>query len=284
MRIAFVGKGGSGKSTASWLFINHLASLGEPVAAIDADHNMDTASLLGFDYRADTPTFHRLHDEFRDMVGQKEDKHWHNIVLDGRPLPTFKIKPADDFSKKILLSVAPNIDLMLVGLGSDDILYSARCAHGHSAPLKFYLGLLADDPGATIIIDSVAGADMFNFGLYAGVDLVVGVVEPQLNSMKVFGQLKNLADRLGVPMVGLVNKPVANNFLLDLRHNYQDVLIGEVPVDQAIGSYDFDGLADDTRLRLADIWRKIKEKAKPENRLERLRDFEKKRHSDVNIK
>jgi len=39
MKIAFVGKGGSGKTTLSSLFIRHLAAARVPVLAIDADIN-----------------------------------------------------------------------------------------------------------------------------------------------------------------------------------------------------------------------------------------------------
>ncbi len=39
MKIAFVGKGGSGKTTLSSLFIRHLAAAGAPVVAVDADIN-----------------------------------------------------------------------------------------------------------------------------------------------------------------------------------------------------------------------------------------------------
>mgnify|MGYP003893631969 CR=1 FL=1 len=47
MKIAFIGKGGSGKSTVSWLATQMLVSEGRKVLAIDADHNMDLVSLLG---------------------------------------------------------------------------------------------------------------------------------------------------------------------------------------------------------------------------------------------
>lgn len=41
MKIAFVGKGGSGKSTVTWLFASHLAKNSSAVLAIDADYNLD---------------------------------------------------------------------------------------------------------------------------------------------------------------------------------------------------------------------------------------------------
>ena len=43
MKIAFAGKGGSGKTTLSSLFTRHLAALGLPVVAIDADINQHLA-------------------------------------------------------------------------------------------------------------------------------------------------------------------------------------------------------------------------------------------------
>jgi CO dehydrogenase nickel-insertion accessory protein CooC1 len=47
VRIAFTGKGGSGKTTLSSLFIRHLAGQGLPVVAIDADINQHLAGALG---------------------------------------------------------------------------------------------------------------------------------------------------------------------------------------------------------------------------------------------
>jgi hypothetical protein len=47
MKIAFAGKGGSGKTTLSSLFVWHLAAQGLPVVAIDADINQHLAEALG---------------------------------------------------------------------------------------------------------------------------------------------------------------------------------------------------------------------------------------------
>src|ERR1044072_9270422 len=49
MKIAFVGKGGSGKTTLSSLFIRHLAATGAPVVAVDADINQHLGPALGLD-------------------------------------------------------------------------------------------------------------------------------------------------------------------------------------------------------------------------------------------
>src|SRR4051794_5259835 len=49
VKIAFVGKGGSGKTTLSSLFIRHLATTGRPVVAVDADINQHLGAALGLD-------------------------------------------------------------------------------------------------------------------------------------------------------------------------------------------------------------------------------------------
>ncbi len=49
MKIAFVGKGGSGKTTLSSLFVRHLAASGAPVLAVDADINQHLGAALGLD-------------------------------------------------------------------------------------------------------------------------------------------------------------------------------------------------------------------------------------------
>jgi CO dehydrogenase maturation factor len=47
VKIAFAGKGGSGKTTLSSLYVRHLAAQGLPVVAADADINQDLAEALG---------------------------------------------------------------------------------------------------------------------------------------------------------------------------------------------------------------------------------------------
>lgn len=277
MKIAFVGKGGSGKSTVSWLAIQMLAAEGRQVLAIDADHNMDLVSLLGQEIGKDTPTMHRLHDEFRAQVGQEEDKHWEQIVLDGRALPTFTLAPKDSYTGALSLPAAPAIELIAVGLGAEDVLFSDRCAHGHSAALKYYLPLLKEGEEADVVIDGVAGADMMNFGLFLGTDGVVVVVEPHPNSMRVLAQVAAIAKRTSLPLFVVVNKTGTNPDLADeLDREWGDRIVGRIPADPALLAYDFERLSLETKQEASAMLVALRARTEAEESdpLERLRYLE----------
>lgn len=278
MKVAFIGKGGSGKSTVSWLATHILSASGRRVLAIDADHNMDFVSLLGQKVEDTTPTMHRHADDFRAAVGQKEDKRWHEIMLDGRSLPTFTLKPKDNYTAKLALPVSENIDLIAVGLGAEDVLFSDRCAHGHSASLKFYLPLLDEGDGGDVVIDGVAGADMMNFGLFLGADAVVVVVEPHQNSVRVLEQVASIADKTGLPLFVVINKEGTNPMLADeIEAKWEEKVLARIPTDVALLAYDFNNLSNET-IRAGELLiQSLRSRLPEEDTLERVRSFEKKK-------
>lgn len=275
MKIAVVGKGGSGKSSVSWLFSQYISREKGYVAAIDSDHNMDLTSLLGFEFDYNTPTFHRLHDEFREFVKQKEDRSWYNIVLDNRTLPkvTLQKDNKDDFSKKVFNSISDSVDLAVVGLGGDDILYSSRCAHGHSAPLKYYLPLI--DNSVDVVVDGVAGVDMIHAGIYLGVDVLAIVVEPQPNSVRVCDQIVSLAKKLSLPYGVVINKPNKDSKYYDeIISKHGTKVVGVVPIDTSIMESDYSALSQETKDSASNIYNLLQKIEIETTGLERLKKFE----------
>ncbi|MBI3259783.1 MAG: hypothetical protein HYZ54_09965 [Ignavibacteriae bacterium] len=257
MKIAFVGKGGSGKSSVSWLAIKTIESIGCSVLAIDADHNMDLTSNLGLDPER-TPLMHKTDKEFMQEVGLTEPRQWSRLLNeDEMNLPTFTVSPMDSYTKSIAVKVSEKLSLINLGLGSPDVLFSDKCAHGLSGPLKYYLGLL-NEGDDWVVIDSVAGTDMINFGLYSGIDAVIGVVEPHRNSVKVFEQINDICRKTMIPCYAVINKPTNNEFYTAFVSKYQNIILGEIPFDEKVMAYDFDTVTEKTKESVVEIINSIK--------------------------
>ena len=243
MKIAFVGKGGSGKSSISWLAVKTLEDMGSTILAIDADHNMDLTSNLGLDPEK-TILMHKTEKEFMEHVGVLAEGRVSALLeKEDSQLPQFTTSPKDVYTSSITTIVSPSVSLINIGLGSPDVIFAGKCAHGLSGPLKYYLGLL-DEKDDFVVIDSVAGADMLNYGLYAGIDAVIGVVEPHRNSIKVFEQIQDICRKSLIPCFAVVNKPMDNDFYKDFVLKNNTKILGEIPFDENVMNYDYSKVKD----------------------------------------
>lgn len=269
MKIAFVGKGGSGKSSVSWLAVKALEEMGSTVLAIDADHNMDLTSNLGLNPDT-TPLMHKTEQEFMEHVGVLKVSSV--LTKDMSTLPSFTTSPQDSYTASIATKVSDKISLINIGLGAPDVMFSGKCAHGLSGPLKYYLGLL-EEKDDFVVIDSVAGADMLNYGLYAGIDAVIGVVEPHRNSIKVFEQIQDICRKSLIPCFAVVNKPTDNDFYRDFSSKNTDKILGEIPFDENVMNYDYTKVKDETKKSMVGIIGKVK-KLKKRGNLSTIKDFQ----------
>jgi CO dehydrogenase nickel-insertion accessory protein CooC1 len=257
MKIAFVGKGGSGKSSISWLAVKTLEDRGTTVLAIDADHNMDLTSNLGLDPES-TTLMHKTEQEFMEHVGVANVSGVLN--KDINDLPSFTTNPQDQYTASISTKVNANV------------MFSGKCAHGLSGPLKYYLGLL-EEKDDFVVIDSVAGADMLNYGLYAGIDAVIGVVEPHRNSVKVFEQIQDICRKSLIPCFAVVNKPVDNDFYKDFVLKSAEKILGEIPFDENVMNYDYSKVGSETKKSMITVIEKVK-KLKKRGNLSTIKDFQ----------
>lgn len=271
MKIAFVGKGGSGKSSVSWLAIKTLEDMGSTVLAIDADHNMDLTSNLGLD--PDTvPRMYTTDKEFMGRIGMREEKISSLLTKDQVSLPSFTTTPQDTYTSSIVAKVSDTISLINIGLGSPEVIFSGKCAHGLSGSLKYYLGLL-DEQDDMVVLDSVAGVDMLNYGLYAGIDAVIGVVEPHRNSIKVFEQIQGVCRKSLIPCFAVINKPADNDFYHTFVAQNNDRILGEIPFDEDVMNYDYARVAPETKKKMILILEKIKQLPKRGN-LNTIKSFQ----------
>ncbi len=203
MRIAFVGKGGAGKSTLAASFVDYLQKHSEaPVAVFDADLNVHMPMLLGFDELSD-----RMHIS-RPEAG-KEIKQWLIGGNDIADLGAFR-KTTPPSIKSNIISFAAIQESPLVNFGmknenlwvfavgtyqNEDI--GASCYHNNLAILENVLTHF-DDKEGYLIADMVAGVDAFAGTLHAQFDLNCFVMEPTARSVAVFKDYQKLAQEAGV--------------------------------------------------------------------------------------
>ena len=272
MKIAFVGKGGSGKSSISWLAVKTLEDMGSCVLAVDADHNMDLTSNLGLDPE-DTPLMYATEKAFMESIGMVREKKLSSLVTkEENTLPSFTTSPQDSYTTSIAAKISERVSLINIGLGSPEVMFSSKCAHGLSGPLKYYLGLL-NEGDDVVVIDSVAGADMLNYGLYAGIDAVIGVVEPHRNSVKVFEQIQDICRKSLIPCFAVVNKPTDNDFYTDFVSKNSEKILGEIPFDENIMNYDYTNVEEGTKEKMRNVIEKVK-KLRRRGNLSTIKSFQ----------
>ncbi len=230
MRIAFVGKGGSGKTTLSSLFCRFLASQGHPVLAIDADINQHLASALGF------PA-----EKAAAISGMGEDIRLIKEYLRGsNPL----ILSADDMIK----TTPPGIGSRLLpfrghnpifgtfarehegvrlmatgGFCEEDI--GVKCYHSKTGAVELLLNHLSDKENEYVVVDMTAGADSFASGLFTKFDLTVVVAEPTQKALSVYEQYRGYAASYGVKLAVVGNKIESEDDLAFLKGKVGDAFV-----------------------------------------------------------
>jgi len=207
MKIAFAGKGGSGKTTVSSLFVRHLAGQGLPVVAIDADINQHLAEALGAGGQPPPLGAHlaRIKEHLRGdnpriasaaaMVKTTPPGRGSRLLRPGGSDPVHALAAATPCGAR-LLAAGP--------FGDDDL--GVACYHAKTGAVELYLNHLIDGPGEYVVTDCTAGADSFASGLFTRFDLTVLVVEPTRKSVGVYRQWRDYAAGFDVALAVAGNK------------------------------------------------------------------------------
>ncbi|MGQ0483281.1 MAG: nucleotide-binding protein [Pseudonocardia sp.] len=230
MRIAFVGKGGSGKTTLAALFTRYLAESGRPVLAVDADINQHLGIALGLD-EGELPLplaagSGWLKQHLRgDNPRIPSADHMIKTTPPGRGSRLLDLRSDDQVLVRHTVPVLGSGRLMVTGeFDADDI--GVSCYHAKTGAVELYLNHLLDGAGEYVVLDMTAGADAFASGLFTRFDLTVLVSEPTRRGVGVYRQyLANAAGhRLNLKVVG--NKITEPDDLAYLRSEVGDDLLG----------------------------------------------------------
>jgi CO dehydrogenase maturation factor len=239
MKVAFVGKGGSGKTTLAALFARHLAAAGRPVLAFDADINQNLAVALGAD--AD------------------EAARWPTL---GDRLEAIKEylrgdNPRIASASVMVKTTPPGRGSRLLGMVGDNPIYDAcvrdvdgvriavtggfaeadlgvACYHSKVGAVELILNHLVDADGEYVLVDMTAGADSFASGLFARFDRTVVVCEPTVRSVGVYRQYIGHAREFGIGVSVVGNKVADATDEAFLREHVGADLIGCIGISRHI--------------------------------------------------
>ncbi|MCB9798541.1 hypothetical protein H6758_02355 [Candidatus Nomurabacteria bacterium] len=228
MRIAFLGKGGSGKTTISVAYTLYLAQKKKQVLAIDGDVNMHMAPLL----QTDQLWVHKHASDVQKYLEPALAEK--GVPIIGTLPPTadakyINVSKEDPFLKKYATVGLEDVPLLTVGTyESKDA--GANCYHGKLQVLELMLHRLKDTKDQTAVCDMTAGIDALGTSLYMASDVNVFVVEPTLKSVQVYLDFAKAADEHSITTYALANKVVDQEDEKFLRqHIGEDMLIGIVP-------------------------------------------------------
>ncbi len=195
MKISICGKGGCGKSSITTLMAKEFAKNGYRVLVIDGDEsNLSLHKLLGMDMPKDFIEYLGGRKEFMKKLREK---------MDGKEVELFEGEIYIDSLPKDYLVEKDNIKLLAIGKIHD---FGEGCACPMGALLREFLKSLKLKDKEIVIVDTEAGIEHFGRGVEGGCDIIIAVIDPTYESIRLSKKIEEIGEKLGKKVYFIVNK------------------------------------------------------------------------------
>ncbi len=214
MKIAISGKGGVGKTTLAaamaWLFAHEGQ---KKVLAIDADPAPNLAIALGIEGHEDIVPLVEMKELVKERTGSTSEEY-------GK---FFKLNPTvSDLPEKLGIE-KDGIRLMVLGAIQRG---GGGCACPEGVFLKSMINHIVLQRDEVAVVDMEAGVEHLGRASVRGVNALIVVVEPTLQSVVVAHRVKKLAADIGLKSVFAVGNKIQNQEQLDfLKERLADVAV-----------------------------------------------------------
>lgn len=229
MKIAISGKGGVGKTTLAALLAQVYADAGRDVLAVDADPSPCLAGALGFpsELQAQLHPISEMDELIEERTGAKPGSFGGFFTLNPQ---------VDDIPDRFSVS---HRGVRLLEMGSVDS-GGSGCICPESAMLKTLFTHLMFRQDDVLLLDMYAGVEHLGRATVDFVDAMLIVTEPTRRSLGTAGQIKKLANDIGLDRLWLVGNKVRDEQEAQFLEEASPGLpvLGTLPADLAVQEAD----------------------------------------------
>jgi CO dehydrogenase maturation factor len=191
------------------LFCRHLAALGLPVLAIDADINQHLAGALGLDDGMSAVPMGEHLREIKDYLrGDNPRVASADVMIKTTPPGAgsrlLAVREDSPIWSRFGLEVG-GMRLLATGAFTEKDL-GVACFHSKTGVVELLLNHLVDGPGEYVVVDMTAGADAFASGLFTRFDRTFLVCEPTRKAVAVLRQYREYSADFGIALSVIGNK------------------------------------------------------------------------------